>query len=219
MVINETPEDNFYLKGKRQQLVHLLAAEGISDLQILSVMSSLPRHFFINPTYADHAYDNKPLPIDSEQTISQPYTVAFQTQLLAIKPGDKVLEIGTGSGYQAAVLLKLGAKVYSIERHKALFEKTTQLFNTLGLKAHLFYGDGFKGQPLFAPFDKILITAAAPTAPNELLKQLKVGGILVAPINNGKLQTMTSFKKMDINNFEVKKHGQFSFVPMLKGKE
>ncbi|MCD6366137.1 MAG: protein-L-isoaspartate(D-aspartate) O-methyltransferase [Bacteroidales bacterium] len=212
-------EDNFFQKGKRQQLVKLLAQEGISDKRILKVMVELPRHFFINPTYADHAYDNKPLPIDKDQTISQPYTVAFQTQLLSIEQGDKVLEIGTGSGYQAAVLLKLGAKVYSIERHKVLFEKTKQLFDELGLKAHLFYGDGFKGQPLFAPFDKILITAAAPSVPDELLKQLKVGGVLVVPIDNGKLQTMTSFKKIDATNFEVKKHGQFSFVPMLEGKE
>ncbi len=212
-------EDNFYLKGKRRQLINLLVKEGISDHRILEVMATLPRHCFISPTYADHAYDNKPLPIDKEQTISQPYTVAFQTQLLQIQAGDKVLEIGTGSGYQAAVLLKLGAKVYSIERHKVLFEKTKQLFVELGLKAHLFYGDGFKGQPLFAPFDKILITAAAPSVPNELLKQLKVGGLLVVPLDNGSSQTMTSFKKMDTTNFEVKKHGQFSFVPMLKGKE
>ncbi len=219
MVINDKPEDNFYLKGKRQQLVTLLAKEGIHDRRVLEIMADLPRHFFINPTYADHAYDNKPLPIEKNQTISQPYTVAFQTQLLSIQPGDKVLEIGTGSGYQAAVLLKLGAKVYSIERHKVLFEKTKQLFDALGLKAHLFYGDGFKGQPLFAPFDKILITAAAPGVPDELLKQLKVGGILVVPMDNGGLQIMTSFKKVDTTNFEVKKHGQFSFVPMLKGKE
>ena len=212
-------EDNFFQKGKRQQLVKLLAQEGISDKRVLEVMAELPRHFFVNTTYADHAYDNKPLPIDKNQTISQPYTVAFQTQLLSVEQGDKILEIGTGSGYQAAVLLKLGAKVYSIERHKVLFNNTKQLFNELGLKVHLFYGDGFKGQPLFAPFDKILITAAAPTVPDELLKQLKVGGVLVVPIDNGKSQTMTSFKKINDTNFEVKKHGQFSFVPMLKGKE
>ena len=219
MVINDFLEDNFIFKGKRQKMVQLLANEGITDRRVLLVMTVLPRHFFIDSTYAEHAYSNKPLPIDKNQTISQPYTVAFQTQLLNVNPGDKILEIGTGSGYQAAILIKMGAKVFSIERHKVLFEKTKTLFKHLGLKAHLFYDDGFNGQPLFAPFDKILITAAAPTIPNNLLQQLKQGGILVAPIANNHLQTMTVFKKIDDTNFEIKKHGQFSSVPMLKGKE
>jgi len=215
MVIN----DNFLLQGKRQKLVELLKHEGIKDNKVLSAMATLPRHYFVNPMYVEHAYDNKPLPIDKEQTISQPYTVAFQTQLLQINPGDKVLEIGTGSGYQAAILLKMGAKVYSIERHQILHEKTKLLFKTLNLKAHLFYGDGYKGLPIYAPFNKILITAAASSVPDELLKQLDIGGILVAPIASGNTQIMTTFKKLDTTNFEVKKYGQFSFVPMLKGKE
>jgi len=215
MVIN----DNFLLQGKRQKLVELLKHEGIKDNKVLSAMTTLPRHYFVNPMYVEHAYDNKPLPIDKEQTISQPYTVAFQTQLLQIKSGDKVLEIGTGSGYQAAILLKMGAKVYSIERHQALYEKTNFLFRKLKLKAHLFYGDGYKGLPIYAPFNKILITAAAPSVPDELLKQLDIGGILVVPITSSNTQIMTTFKKLDTTNFEVKKYGQFAFVPMLKGKE
>ena len=219
MVINDLPEDSFVTRGKRLQLVQTLKEQGITDKAVLDAIGTVPRHYFINPMYVDHAYDNKPLPIEKNQTISQPYTVAFQTQLLEIKKGEKVLEIGTGSGYQAAVLLHLGAKVYSIERHSELFNRTKQLFSRLGLKAHLYYGDGYKGLPVYAPFDKILITAAAPEVPEELLKQLATGGILVVPINKGDSQVMTTFKKMDAKNFEVKRHGRFSFVPMLKGKE
>lgn len=212
-------EDNFYLKGKRQQLIKQLSIDGITDKSVLKVMADIPRHYFLNPMYIDHAYDNKPLPIDKNQTISQPYTVAYQTQLARIKQDDKVLEIGTGSGYQAAILFYLGAKVYSIERHKTLHDKTKKLLSKLNIKIHLFYGDGFKGQPLFAPFNKIIITAAAPDVPQELLRQLVVGGILVVPIGKGNTQTMTTFTKVDDTNFDVNHHGRFSFVPMLKGKE
>jgi len=206
-------EDNFHLKGKRQQLIKQLSNEGITDKSVLRVMAELPRHYFINPMYVDHAYDNKPLPIDENQTISQPYTVAYQTQLAKIKQGDKILEIGTGSGYQAAVLFNLGAKVYSIELHKTLHDKTKELLSGLGIKIHLFYGDGFKGQSLFAPFDKIIITAAAPDVPHELLKQLTIGGILVVPIGSGNSQTMTTFTKVDEVNFDVKRHGRFFLFP------
>lgn len=210
----------------RKELVELLVEKGITDQRVLAAIGKIPRHRFI-PDSALHryAYQNKAFPIGAEQTISHPYTVAFQSQILAVKPGEKVLEIGTGSGYQAAVLAELGAKLYSIERQKSLYHKTTPFLKSLGYtKISLYYGDGFLGKPIYAPFDKIIITAAAPVVPKALLDQLKVGGCLVIPLNNNEgnqdmlritkvLDQETGNERFTQENFE-----QFSFVPMLKGR-
>ena len=211
--------DTYRHKGQRKKLVEVLRKKGISDEKILNAINELPRHFFI-PDSALHqyAYEDQAFPIGAGQTISQPYTVAFQTQLLEISKGDKVLEIGTGSGYQAAVLFKLGAKVFSIERQKALFDKTKPLLEKMGIKIKMFFGDGYKGLPAFAPFDKILITAAAPYIPQDLLDQLKPGGILVIPVGEGETQVMKKIIKKADGTFEEKDYGLFKFVPMLKNK-
>jgi protein-L-isoaspartate(D-aspartate) O-methyltransferase len=211
--------DSYRHKGQRKKLVETLKEKGITDDKVLQVINDLPRHFFI-PDSALHqyAYEDKAFPIGAGQTISQPYTVAFQTQLLEIKKGDKVLEIGTGSGYQAAVLFKLGAKVFSIERQKALYDKTKPLLEKMGIKIKMYFGDGYKGLPAFAPFDKIIITAAAPLIPQDLLKQLKPGGILVIPLGEGDTQVMKKIIKNADGSYEEKNYGLFKFVPMLKNK-
>ena len=211
---------------RRKELVEELRNKGIQDENVLEAIGKIPRHKFIPDTALHkYAYENKAFPIGAEQTISHPYTVAFQSQLLQIKPGDKVLEIGTGSGYQAAVLAELGAKLYSIERQKTLFDKTSPFLKSLGYtKISLYYGDGYLGKPIFAPFDKIIITAAAPEIPKALLKQLKVGGFLVIPLNNNEgTQDMLRITKVlfeETNELRFKKEQfeQFAFVPMLKGK-
>ena len=208
--------DNAIQKGRRRKLVEIIKGKGIKDLRILEAIGKIPRHLFMESFLDRNAYDDYAQPIASGQTISQPYTVAFQTNLLELKKGDKVLEIGTGSGYQTAVLLELGAKVFSIERQRPLFEQTRVFLPKLGYQPNLFFGDGYKGKATYGPFDKILITAGAPFMPPELLKQLKIGGIIVAPIGKGD-QVMYSIKRVDENKFEKKTHGNFRFVPLLEG--
>lgn len=210
-------EDNYKHKGIRKQLVALLQTKGIKNTAVLSAIEAIPRHLFLDSSFLEFAYQDKAFPIGEGQTISQPYTVAFQTELLDVKKGEKVLEVGTGSGYQTAVLCFLGAKVFSIERQKNLYDKTKLFLPKLGYNAKFFYGDGYKGLPPFAPYDKILVTAGAPLIPNALLEQLKEGGKLVIPVGVGKVQEMYSLIKSK-NNFEQTNHGSFKFVPLLEQK-
>lgn len=209
--------DSLRHQGMRKNLIKEIKEKGISDEQVLTALNAVPRHLFMDNAFLEFAYLDKAFPIASGQTISQPYTVAYQSQLLLLNKGDKVLEIGTGSGYQTAVLCELGAKVYSIERHKELFEKTKGLLNELNYHAKLFFGDGFKGLPAFAPFDKIIITCGAPKVPDELLKQIKTGGIMVAPIGT-KDQVMLTIIKKSETEFETIELDKFKFVPMLENK-
>lgn len=216
-------KDTFKHKGLRQQLVNLIKTKGINDKHVLKAIGKVPRHLFIDSGFLDHAYQDKPFPIAADQTISQPYTVAFQTELLQIKKGDKVLEIGTGSGYQAAILCELGAKVYSIERQLELFKKTNLFLPKLGYKPKkLIFGDGYKGLKDDAPFDSIIVTAGAPFVPKALMSQLKIGGRLVIPIDIGTVgndvQIMTLFIRKDIKEFEKHELGEFRFVPLLEDK-
>ncbi len=211
-------QDTFRHQGLRKRLVIELKGEGIKDEKVLKAIEKIPRHFFIETLFEDDAYENKPFPIGRGQTISNPYTVAFQSELLELQSGDKVLEIGTGSGYQAAVLAEIGASVFSIERHQPLSKKAEKVLDHLGYhNVQTFYGDGFKGLPTFAPFDKILITAAAPEIPKELLKQMKVNGVMVIPFGEGEVQKMIRIKRLDNNEFEKETFSNFTFVPMLKG--
>lgn len=211
-------KDTYKHKGMRKLLVKEVADQGIKDQRILDALMKIPRHFFFDEIFERHAYEDKAFPIGSGQTISQPYTVAFQTELLEIKKGDKILEIGTGSGYQASVLLELGAEVFTIEYQKALYEKTRLFLPDLGYNPHFFYGDGSKGIPEFAPYDGIIVTAGAPTVPNDLLKQLKVGGKLIIPVGDGKSQTMMKLTLQDKNKVLKKEYKQFRFVPLLGEK-
>jgi len=210
--------DNFKHKGLRKQLVQTIKAKGIKDEKVLLAVQSVPRHFFFDSSFLEHAYADNPFPIGFGQTISQPYTVAYQTELLQIKKGDRVLEIGTGSGYQACILNVMGAKVFSIERQKGLYIKTKALLSELGYSIKLFFGDGYKGLPTFAPFDKIIVTAAAPYLPDALIDQLKPGGILVVPLGKGNVQIMTSIIKKSKDDYERIEHGSFRFVPLLEDK-
>jgi protein-L-isoaspartate(D-aspartate) O-methyltransferase len=211
--------DTYRHKGLRRKLSEEVRQKGIKDERVILAIETIPRHFFLDSSFVEFAYQDKPFPIGAGQTISQPYTVAFQTELLEIKKGDKVLEIGTGSGYQACVLLELGAKVFSIERHHSLYVKTKALLQKMGYNARLFYGDGYKGLPAYAPFDKILITAAAPQVPPGLLQQLKIGGMMVVPVGSGGTQTMMRITKLEENKFDQEDFGHFRFVPMLGSKE
>jgi len=204
--------------GLRNQLVTLLENKGIVDKNVLEAIRIIPRHLFLNSSFEDFAYQDKAFPIGAGQTISQPYTVAYQTQLLQVKKGDKVLEIGTGSGYQTAVLCTLGAKVYSVERQNELFKATALLLPKLGIRAkHLSFGDGYKGLPTHAPFDSIIVTAGAPQIPNALLAQLKIGGRLVIPVGTKK-QIMTVLVRKNETQFEKHECGDFQFVPLLENK-
>ena len=203
-------------KGLRNQLVKTIRSKGISDEKVLDAISKIPRHLFMDSGFIHFAYQDNAFPIAAGQTISQPYTVAFQTELLAIKKGDKVLEIGTGSGYQTAVLVELKAEVYSIERQKELYDKVKSFLPKVGYVAKkLRFGDGYKGWEEFAPFDKILVTAGAPFVPKPLLSQLKIGGRLVIPVGDD-VQTMTLYIRKGEKEFEKHEHGQFRFVPLLK---
>lgn len=210
--------DNYRHKGLRKKLVELIKSKGIENRKVLNAIQTIPRHLFMDSSFLEFAYEDKPFPIGSGQTISQPYTVAFQTELLEIKPEEKVLEIGTGSGYQACVLLELGVKVYSIERQKKLYQRTKEFLPSIGYNPKLFYGDGNKGLPTFAPFDKIIITAGAPIVPDLLLDQLKIGGIMVIPLGENDIQVMKTIRKIDQNSYEEKEHGTFRFVPLLWNK-
>lgn len=211
--------DTYRHKGQRKQLAEVVAKKGITDPNVLRAIETVPRHLFIPDTALHkYAYEDKPFPIGSGQTISQPYTVAFQTELLNIQKREKVLEIGTGSGYQTAVLLEVGAKVFSIERQKALFDRTKVFLPSIGYNTKLFYGDGYAGLPAFAPFDKIIVTAGAPYIPEDLLTQLKVGGIMVIPVGEDGDQMMKKIIKKDEKSFEIEDLGVFRFVPLLKEK-
>ncbi|MEZ5002266.1 MAG: protein-L-isoaspartate(D-aspartate) O-methyltransferase [Chitinophagales bacterium] len=211
--------DTYRHKGMRQKLVEQIKGKGIEDERILKAIGKIPRHFFMDEAFVEKAYEDKAFPIGKGQTISQPYTVAFQTQLLRVGYGDKILEIGTGSGYQACVLAEMGANVYTIERHQSLSASAKKLLVHLGYKVRCIYGDGFMGYPPFAPYDKILITAAAPEIPKALLEQLKVGGCMVVPKDENGKQRMLRITKTNVNDYSTEPFDYFQFVPMLKGKE
>ncbi len=205
-------------QGLRNQLVSTLQQKGITDLRVLDAIKKIPRHLFLNSSFEDYAYQDKAFPIDAGQTISQPYTVAFQTQLLEIKKDHKVLEIGTGSGYQTAVLCLMGAKVYSVERQSELFKKTSTLLPKIGIRPkHLTFGDGYKGLPTYGPFDSIIVTAGAPIIPQPLMAQLKIGGKLVIPVGENE-QIMTLLIRKNETQFEKHELGDFKFVPLLENK-
>jgi len=211
-------KDTFRHKGLRQILVDKIRKKGISDESVLRMINEIPRHLFLDNAFVQFAYQDKPFPIGSGQTISQPYTVAFQTQLLELNPYEKVLEVGTGSGYQAAVLIGMEANVYTIERQKELFQKTKEFLPELGYNCNFYYGDGYKGLEQFAPFDKIIVTCGAPTIPEDLIQQLKLGGRMVAPIGEGDVQVMNLIEKISETETKITTHGKFSFVPMLNDK-
>lgn len=211
--------DSFKHKGLRNKLIEELSEKGIKDSKVLSAISKIPRHLFMDSGFIDHAYQDKAFPIGSGQTISQPFTVAFQTQLLEIKKGDKILEIGTGSGYQAAVLCEMGAKVYTIERIRELYRKTSSFLPSINYyPKKMIYGDGYQGLEKEAPFDSIIVTAGASKIPEKLLLQLKIGGRMVVPIGEN-VQKMVLYRKKSETNFDIKNFGDFQFVPMLKNRD
>ena len=211
-------EDNYRHKGMRKSLVEELKNKGISDENVLNAINTVPRHVFLDSSFLDFAYQDKAFPIGSGQTISQPFTVAFQSSLLEIKKNMKVLEIGTGSGYQACVLAEMGAKVFSIERQRKLYTKTKAFLAEFPYRIKMFLGDGNKGLPTYGPFDRIIITAAAPEIPQALINQLKVGGMMVIPLSeNENCQTMLRLTKQEDGSMKREEYGDFRFVPMLKG--
>lgn len=211
-------KDTYRHRGMRRQLIKTLRDKGIRNERLLNVMGELPRHYFFDTGFDDWAYKDVAFPIGEEQTISQPYTVAYQTNLLEVEEQDKILEVGTGSGYQAAILHDMGARVYTIERHESLYLRTTELLKDLGyVKIRTFHGDGYKGLPRFAPFDKILITAAPDAIPVELQNQLKVGGYLVCPVGaQNESQQMIRLTKTERDPI-IERFDYFKFVPMVKG--
>jgi len=209
--------DDFEARGKRKKLIAELCKKGITDEEVLRAMDTVPRHLFMDPAFLIHAYVDKAFPISSGQTISQPYTVAVQTALLEVKRRDKILEIGTGSGYQAAVLAEMGAKVYTIERHRELYRKARRSLAELGYEVEFFFGDGYAGKPQYGPYDGIIITAATREIPDNLLRQLKTGGKLVAPVGDVSSQVMTLVRRSGEGSFEYSAHGKYVFVPMLRG--
>ena len=211
-------EDNYRYIGLRRLLVDEIRKKGITDEAVLDAIGKIPRHAFMESGLINFSYKDSAFPIGAGQTISQPYTVAFQTQLLEVKPHDKVLEIGTGSGYQATVLCEMGAIVYTIERQRELYIKAQQLLLQLGYKINFFYGDGYAGLPAYSPFDKILVTAGASEIPKTLVSQLKTGGRMVIPVGGSNVQEMTLVVKKSDNETEVSRHGAFVFVPFLPGK-
>lgn len=212
-------EDTYRHKGLRRKLVDVVRNKGITDEKVLEAIDKIPRHFFLDSAFDEVAYEDKAFPIAQQQTISQPYTVAYQTQLLEVKPFLKVLEIGTGSAYQACVLAELGAQVYTIERQKMLFELNKKFeFLRRYPNIKFFYGDGYEGLPTFAPFDRVLITAAAPEIPKKLIDQMKPGGMMVIPVGSGEVQTMKRLIKQPDGSVKEEIYDRFSFVPMLQGK-
>jgi len=212
-------EDSYRHKGLRKKLVEIIRGKGITDEKVLAAIENIPRHYFLDSAFDEVAYEDRAFPIAEAQTISQPYTVAYQSQLLALKPFMKVLEIGTGSAYQAAVLAEIGAQLFTIERQKKLFEANKKFdFIKKYPAIKFFYGDGYEGLPTFAPFDRVLITAAAPEVPPKLIAQLKPGGIMVIPVGDGKLQTMKRITRAPDGNLQEEVFERFSFVPMLGGR-
>lgn len=211
--------DSFRHKGLRKKLIQELKDKGFKDERVLAAMMEMPRHYFFDGAFVEKAYSNVAFPIGAGQTISHPMTVAVQSSLLEIKPRDKVLEIGTGCGYQTAILSILGAQIFSIERQRELYDKTKRLLPELGYKARFFYGDGYKGLPAFAPFDKIIVTCGAPFVPEDLKGQLKLGGIMVIPVGGDEGQKMIRLIKKSETEFEQKNFGDFRFVPMLEDRE
>jgi len=211
-------QDSFRHKGLRKKLIDSVRLKGISNEDVLEAMGRVPRHLFMDSSFINFSYNDKAFPIAAGQTISQPYTVAFQTELLEVKKHHKVLEIGTGSGYQTAVLLELGARVYTIERQRQLFLDAQKNLGPLNYKPIFFYGDGYEGLPSYHPFDRILVTAAAPEIPQLLLNQLAIGGILVVPEGGPEGQKMIRVIRESEDDFQRSEHGHFSFVPLLKGK-
>ena len=212
-------EDSYQHKGLRKQLVNLLKEKGITDENVLNAINSIPRHYFLDSAFDQIAYEDRAFPIGESQTISQPYTVAYQTQLLQIKKSDKVMEIGTGSVYQATVLAEMGAWVYTIERQKKLYDEHKNFyFRAKYPNIKFFYGDGFEGLQAYAPFDKIIITAAAPYIPPKLVAQLKTGGMMVIPLDEGEAQRMLRITKLADGSIKEESFDLFSFVPMLTGK-
>ena len=213
-------EDTYRHKSLRKKLILGIQVKGITDEKVLDAMLELPRHFFLDSAFDEAAYEDKAFPIDEGQTISQPYTVAYQTQLLELKPFSKVLEIGTGSAYQACVLAEMGVRVYTIERQKKLFE-ANKTFKYLKKYASIkfFYGDGYEGLPTYAPFDRVIITAAAPEIPQKLIDQLKSGGMMVIPLGSGDVQQMMRITKLDNGALKEEVFDHFSFVPMVEGKK
>ncbi len=211
-------QDTFKHQGLRRKLVEKIRKKGIKDETVLNAISKIPRHLFMDNAFVHFAYEDKAFPIGAGQTISQPFTVALQTELLEVKPYEKVLEIGTGSGYQAAVLADMETKVFTIERKKNLFDKTKEFLPKIGYKCQFFYGDGYKGLAKFSPYDKIIITCGAPKIPKDLISQLKIGGKLVAPIGSDDIQEMHLVEKVSEAKNKITIHGNFSFVPMLTNR-
>lgn len=211
-------QDTFKHKGMRRQLIAELREKGIKDHRILEAFDAIPRHFFLDLVFEQQAYSNQAFQIGAGQTISHPYTVAFQTELLGLEKGDKVLEIGTGSGYQTCILCEMGAKVFTIERQRELFLKSKKIIHHFNFNPRMTYGDGYKGMPSFAPFDKVIITCGAPDIPMALVEQMRVGGIMVIPVGEGRDQIMKRITKLENNELEIEEFGVFSFVPMLEDK-
>jgi protein-L-isoaspartate(D-aspartate) O-methyltransferase len=211
--------DTFQHKGLRKKLVETIRNKGIRDERILEAIGTIPRHLFMDSGFINFSYKDQAFPIGGGQTISQPYTVAFQTELLEVRARDRVLEIGTGSGYQTAVLLELGASVYTIERQRSLFLKAQAILGELGYKPHFFFGDGYLGKESYGPYDRILVTAGARDVPESLTGQLKVGGILVVPVGDSLEQDMVRIIRRGDDEFERTEHGSFAFVPMLNGSQ
>jgi len=207
--------DSYKDKGARKKLVEELENKGIKDRSVLHAIGKVPRHFFFNKTFHSHAYEDKAFPIGEGQTISQPYTVAYQTQMLQVEKNDKVLEIGTGSGYQAAILIEMGAKVFTVERNETLHKSASKLLEKLGYKFTSVYGDGTKGLEKYAPYDKIIVTAGAPVVPKALTDQLKIGGIMIIPVGNNKIQRMYSIIKKSAASVEKMELDTFTFVPLI----
>jgi len=209
-------KDSFRHKGMRNRLVQELVRKKITDQVVLQAIGNIPRHLFLESGFVNFAYQDKAFPIAAGQTISQPYTVALQSQLLEIEAGDKVLEVGTGSGYQAAVLIEMGVKLFSIERQRELYQRSTRLLRELGYQGRFFLGDGYEGLPSQAPFDKVIVTAGAPFIPKQLLLQLRIGGIMIIPLGDKK-QVLTRIIRIDEDEFEQQEIEECAFVPMLKG--